>query len=174
MDKQSTQSDNMTIESHLKFDAHKARANKAVLAAREHQAALWAELAQPSPSLLKMDEIGSAIEKHLIDANTAFERMLRLNPNSVSGIRMYAQFLDEVSISRLCATRLTAPLACSSDLSKLCFLLLWLQPGDEQWRQSGTADATSGRPRGGNCKGVHGEERQCGHVSTGHFLGCIP
>ena len=66
--------------------------------ARESQvaAAFWSELNHDKPSLLRLDEIGAAVERYVFDANAAFERMLKLNPTSVQALRLYAEFLGEV------------------------------------------------------------------------------
>ena len=95
-EKATLESGSMTIESHMKFDSYRAQVQRLVLLARENQSAFWAELSNASPSLLRLDEIGASIQKHMSEANLLFERMLRLNPNSVSAIRMYSQFLGEV------------------------------------------------------------------------------
>ena len=86
----------MTIEAHIKFDTYKARADRQVLSARENQAEFWAELSNRNPSLTRLDGIGSSIEKWMTEANTSFQAMLKLNPNSVAAMRRYAQFLLEV------------------------------------------------------------------------------
>ena len=93
-------SDIVTVEALMKFDAQKVRAVRAVLRAREHQATFWAELNHESPSLMRLDEIGAAIQRNMEEANAGFEKMLHLNPNSVSALRDYAQFLSEVRVAK--------------------------------------------------------------------------
>ena len=78
------------------FATSPVRVVRSVLRAREHQATFWAELNHESPSLMRLDEIGSAIQRHMADANAGFEKMLHLNPNSVSALRDYAEFLSQV------------------------------------------------------------------------------
>lgn len=67
-----------------------------VLAAREHQAEFWAELALKSPSLARLDSIGLSIARAMNGAEESFKRLLRLNPNSVPVMRRFSQFLAEV------------------------------------------------------------------------------
>ena len=86
----------MTIESHVKFDLIRSQTNRLVLSAREQQAAFWAEMTHKSPSLKLLDKIGSDIGKHMRQANDNFQRLLKINPNSVSTLRSYAEFLAEV------------------------------------------------------------------------------
>jgi hypothetical protein len=69
-----------------------------VLAAREHQAEFWAELALKSPSLARLDSIGQSIARAMNGAEESFKRLLRLNPNSVPVMRRYSQFLAEVQL----------------------------------------------------------------------------
>lgn len=56
----------------------------------------WAELAARSPSLHKLDLCGRHYEEASMKAENAFEELLRLNPASVTTLRRYAIFLDEV------------------------------------------------------------------------------
>ena len=86
----------MTVETHMKFDTYKARADRQVLSARENQAELWLELANANPSMSRLETIGTSIERRISEANESFQAMLKLNPNSVAAMRRYAEFLQEV------------------------------------------------------------------------------
>lgn len=56
----------------------------------------WDELASASPNLLKLDAIGKRFESAVKQAEKAYEELLRLNASSVTVLRRYALFLDEV------------------------------------------------------------------------------
>ena len=86
----------MSIEAHIKFDACKARVDRQVLSAREHQAEFWMELMARKPSLARLDTIGSTIHKWIVEADESFQTLLRLNPTSVAAMRKYSEFLHEV------------------------------------------------------------------------------
>ena len=89
----------MTVETHMKLEVLRSQTNRLVLAAREQQAAFWVELSLPTPSLSRLDEIGTKLGKCIHEAHAKFERMMKLNANSVTTLRAYAQFASEV---RLC------------------------------------------------------------------------
>jgi hypothetical protein len=112
----------MSIEAHVKFGNLKVEADKAVLAARQHQAELWAELAQSKPSLNKLDVLGAGIDAAQRTADRCFQQMIRLNSNSVITLRKYAQYAEEVrgSLLGVHVTPLVAPVcpAC-------CYWLLF-------------------------------------------------
>ena len=55
----------MTVETHLKFDTYKARADRQVLSARENQAELWLELSNANPSMSRLETIGTSIERRI-------------------------------------------------------------------------------------------------------------
>ena len=67
-----------------------------VLGARENQVEFFVELTNGNPSLARLDSIGQAIAKWTGDASSSFQKLLRLNPNSVVAMRRYATFLNEV------------------------------------------------------------------------------
>ena len=86
----------MSVEGRIKFDSHKARADRQELSARECQAEFWAELSNTNPSLSRLDSIGGQVEKWMKEADGSFQTMLRLNPTSIAAMRRYASFLTEV------------------------------------------------------------------------------
>ena len=56
----------------------------------------WSELKSVEPSLLKLDAVAQSYEENSRKAEQAYEELLKLNPNSVTTLRQYARFLDEV------------------------------------------------------------------------------
>ena len=48
------------------------------------------------PSLTRLDQVGAALQRSLLEATELFDHMLRLSPSSVTTIRAYAQFAEEV------------------------------------------------------------------------------
>ena len=86
----------MSVEAHVKFTRLRQETERQVLNARYYTAQLWSELTNVSPSLSTMDEIACKIEKATSTAIAGYQRMLRMNPNSVATMRRYAEFLKEV------------------------------------------------------------------------------
>lgn len=96
----------MSVASRMRFEKLKARIDEATLRARQQQAAFWAELHTLSPSLTKLDDLGSLFNQSVREAETGFEEVLKINPNSTVMLRKYAVFLEEVMNDRLKANRM--------------------------------------------------------------------
>ena len=60
------------------------------------QSEFWQELLKPVPSLARLHEAGSAIQRAIAQSDSCFKKQLALSANSVQTMRRYAQFLDEV------------------------------------------------------------------------------
>lgn len=71
---------------------------------RDWQAEFWKEMSHHQPSLARLDTIGLEYDECIKKSEQCFALMLRLNPQSVSVMRRYAQFLLEVdTVCHLCA-----------------------------------------------------------------------
>lgn len=86
----------MSVTSRMKFEKFSLQAEDCMLRARREQMMFWEELSASTPSLHKLDAVGASFEHDLHEASRAFEELLKLNPSSVSVMRKYAVFLDEV------------------------------------------------------------------------------
>jgi hypothetical protein len=60
------------------------------------QMMFWLEMCESSPSLTTLDQLGADYDRCARGAEAAYHSMLRLDRNSVSALRAYAQFLIEV------------------------------------------------------------------------------
>lgn len=87
----------MSVTARMKFEKFALRAEDSMLKARREQSAFWEELSAIKPSLVKLDLIGKSFEEARNDANQSFAELLKLNPSSVTTMRKYAVFLDEVA-----------------------------------------------------------------------------
>jgi hypothetical protein len=56
----------------------------------------WRELCESSPSLTTLDQLGADYDRCARGAEVGYLNVLRLDRNSVSALRGYAQFLIEV------------------------------------------------------------------------------
>ena len=61
------------------------------------QADFWKELDSLEPSLLRLDSLGWDYDESSRTAEEAYKQMLQLNPQGISVMRQYAQFLVEVT-----------------------------------------------------------------------------
>ncbi len=61
------------------------------------QAEFWKEMSHHQPSLTRLDSIGQEYDTCIKKSELCFTQMFRLNPQSVTVMRKYAQFLIEVS-----------------------------------------------------------------------------
>jgi hypothetical protein len=86
----------LTVEHRLKLDALKSQCDMNVLSIHEREIDLWTELSHKMPVVDKVDSVGRSLLLHTSKADKCFERMLRINPTSVSIIRRYSKYLTEV------------------------------------------------------------------------------
>ena len=93
----------MSVNSRLRFERFRVKADEYTLIARQEQANFWSEMSSVDPSLTVLDTVGKAFEDSCTKAEVAFQELLRLNPASSHILRRYAVFLEEVwgAINRL-------------------------------------------------------------------------
>lgn len=87
----------MSLMARIKFEQSKAESEENGIKARALQTEFWKELASPQPSLSRLDDLGREYDEASRTAENAYKMMLQLNPQAVSIMRKYAQFLIEVS-----------------------------------------------------------------------------
>lgn len=90
-------SDRMTVMQRVHFEKLKTDAIQSSIHAREHQVAFWAELLERHPDITKVMSIGTSIATDTSRAEAAFKHLLHINDRSVYVLRLFAQFLMEVT-----------------------------------------------------------------------------
>jgi hypothetical protein len=99
----------MTVSTRAKFERVRKECSGHILKANEYAAALWRELSMPTPHLHVVEVIGAAMQRSISHAETAFEKLLTLNPSSSVTYNRYAEFLFEVRRALVAMVCLAVP-----------------------------------------------------------------
>jgi hypothetical protein len=88
----------MSVAVRMKCESLRSQCDGDMLRAKELQAAFWGELSARSPSLQRLEAIGSQLQRSIRRAELAFERLLALSPSSSTTLARFSEFMMDVSV----------------------------------------------------------------------------
>ena len=99
-------SGSLSIASRVKYEKLKAEVDRSFVTLRDKQVDFWTELCRSQPSSGKLMASGRAVQDVITSLDELMKKIVKLEPNSVRTLRMYADFQQSVMNNSSAAAKL--------------------------------------------------------------------
>jgi hypothetical protein len=97
---------NLEVIQYLNFQQTISEARRFDESATKYQSMFWQELLKASTEVTRLNLIATELNTSMAQAQLAFQKLMRQNPNSPQVLRMYASYLIEIANENIQGNRL--------------------------------------------------------------------
>jgi len=88
---------NLSVAARITAERHRTESRRHATKARALQLRFWTQLLDPNPAIARLAQLAKRIDVEMTTADRHFRELIALNPQAVSVLRDYSQFLIEVA-----------------------------------------------------------------------------